>query len=63
MSGPRSGPVRIPDFLNMKHRGEKIAMMTAYDYPTARFLDEAGFDILLVGDSLGMVVLGNWLIL
>lgn len=58
MSGPRSGPVRIPDLSIMKRRGEKIAMITAYDHPTARFLDEAGFDILLVGDSLGMVVLG-----
>jgi 3-methyl-2-oxobutanoate hydroxymethyltransferase len=42
----------------MKERGEKIAMLTAYDYPAARLLDECGVDILLVGDSLGMVVLG-----
>jgi len=42
----------------MKQRGEKIAVLTAYDYPTARLLDECGVDVLLVGDSLGMVVLG-----
>jgi 3-methyl-2-oxobutanoate hydroxymethyltransferase len=42
----------------MKPRGEKIAVLTAYDYPTARLLDESGIDILLVGDSVGMVVLG-----
>jgi 3-methyl-2-oxobutanoate hydroxymethyltransferase len=42
----------------MKMRGEKIAMLTAYDYPAARLLDEAGVDVLLVGDSVGMVVLG-----
>jgi 3-methyl-2-oxobutanoate hydroxymethyltransferase len=42
----------------MKKRGEKIAMLTAYDYPTARLLDESGVDVLLVGDSVGMVVLG-----
>ncbi len=42
----------------MKARGEKIAALTAYDHPTARLLDEAGVPLLLVGDSLGMVVLG-----
>src|SRR5512137_119205 len=42
----------------MKRRGERIAALTAYDYPTARLLDEAGVPLILVGDSLGMVVLG-----
>jgi len=42
----------------MKQRGEKIAALTAYDYPLAKMLDEAGVPFLLVGDSLGMVVLG-----
>src|SRR5207244_12554262 len=42
----------------MKGRGEKIASLTAYDYPTTKLLDEARVPLLLVGDSLGMVVLG-----
>lgn len=46
------------DFLKMKSQGEKIAMITAYDYPSAKFSEEAEVDMILVGDSLGMVVLG-----
>lgn len=49
---------RLTSLQDMKRRGEKIAVLTAYDYPTARLLDESGIDVLLVGDSLGMVVLG-----
>ena len=50
--------VSIPELKGMKDRGEKISMLTVYDYPTARLLDGAGVDVLLVGDTLGMVVLG-----
>jgi len=51
--------VRVPDLKEKKRRGEKIAVLTAYDTTMARLLDRAGIDILLVGDSLGMVVLGH----
>jgi 3-methyl-2-oxobutanoate hydroxymethyltransferase len=51
--------VRIPDFQAKKSRGERIAMLTAYDATMARLLDRAGVDALLVGDSLGVVVLGH----
>jgi 3-methyl-2-oxobutanoate hydroxymethyltransferase len=50
--------VRIHHFAEMKSRGEKITMLTAYDFPTARAFDAAGVDILLVGDSLGDNILG-----
>jgi 3-methyl-2-oxobutanoate hydroxymethyltransferase len=52
-------PVTVPEFLSAKSRGQKLAVLTAYDYTMARLLDEAGVDALLVGDSLGMVVQGN----
>ena len=47
-----------PDIVNMKKEGRRISMLTAYDASFARMLDQAGVDIVLVGDSLGMVVLG-----
>ena len=50
--------VTIRDLANMKSRGEKIAMVTAYDYMSAVFLEQAGVPVLLVGDSVGQVVLG-----
>lgn len=45
-------------FRGKKKRGEAVVALTAYDYPTARLLDESGVDLILVGDSLGMVILG-----
>ncbi|MCH6268536.1 MULTISPECIES: 3-methyl-2-oxobutanoate hydroxymethyltransferase [Neobacillus] len=46
------------DFLKMKEKNEKIVMLTAYDYPSAKQAEQGGVDMILVGDSLGMVVLG-----
>src|SRR5271170_909161 len=58
------GKITVPELLQRKSEirnpaSAKITCLTAYDYPTARLLDEAGVDVLLVGDSLGMVVLGH----
>lgn len=57
MAGP-SKRVTINDIRDMKQRGEKITMITSYDYSTARIVDKVGIPLILVGDSLGMVVLG-----
>ena len=50
--------VTISDIKDMKARGEKIPMITAYDYTSARIVDESGIPLILVGDSLGQVMLG-----
>ena len=53
------GKLPLPELIELKRRGQKLAMVTAYDYPSARIADEAGVELVLVGDSAGMVVLGN----
>ena len=50
--------ITILDIYKKKAEGKKITMLTAYDYPTAQIVDQAGIDMILVGDSLGMVVQG-----
>ncbi len=50
--------VAVTDLQGKKSQGRKISMLTAYDYPMAKLVDESGVDVVLVGDSLGMVVLG-----
>src|SRR5206468_6190577 len=54
----RPEKVSAPSLRASKERGEKLVCLTAYDYPTARIVDEAGVDIILVGDSMGNVIHG-----
>jgi 3-methyl-2-oxobutanoate hydroxymethyltransferase len=53
------GKLPLPELAELKRRGQKLAMVTAYDFPSGRIADEAGVELVLVGDSAGMVVLGN----
>lgn len=54
----KPGKVYVPAIREAKERGEKLVCLTAYDYPTARIIDEAGVDMILVGDSIGNVIHG-----
>jgi 3-methyl-2-oxobutanoate hydroxymethyltransferase len=56
---PASKKLTIPGFVALKSRNEKICVLTAYDYPTAQLVDQAGVDAILVGDSMAMVVQGH----
>jgi 3-methyl-2-oxobutanoate hydroxymethyltransferase len=58
MTHPTTDKITVPSLMARKTMGPRIVCLTAYDFPTARILDEAGVDLILVGDSLGMVVLG-----
>lgn len=58
-TAPRSDVMTVPRFMQAKKRGERLSVLTAYDYLWAEILDAAGVDALLVGDSLGMVVQGK----
>src|SRR5207244_8027191 len=53
------GKLALPELIEMKRRGEKIVMVTAYDAPGARFAEDAGIDVVLVGDTAAMVMLGH----
>jgi 3-methyl-2-oxobutanoate hydroxymethyltransferase len=56
---PAPGKLPLPELAEMKRRGERIVMVTAYDAPSGRLADEAGIDVVLVGDSAAMTVLGH----
>ena len=59
MSTPPAGKLPLPELVAMKRRGDKIVMVTAYDAPGARFVEDAGIDVVLVGDTAAMVMLGH----
>jgi 3-methyl-2-oxobutanoate hydroxymethyltransferase len=59
MSAPPAAKLPLPELAEMKRRGDKIVMVTAYDTPGARFAEDAGIDLVLVGDTAAMVVLGH----
>ncbi|HKP18839.1 MAG TPA: 3-methyl-2-oxobutanoate hydroxymethyltransferase [Gaiellaceae bacterium] len=59
MSTPPPGKLPLPELAAMKKRGDKIVMVTAYDAPGARFAEDAGIDVVLVGDTAAMVMLGH----
>jgi 3-methyl-2-oxobutanoate hydroxymethyltransferase len=59
VSAPPAGKLPLPELAAMKRRGDRIVMVTAYDAPGARFAEDAGIDIILVGDTAAMVVLGH----
>src|SRR6266704_1122885 len=56
---PAPGKLALPELAEMKRRGDRIVMITAYDAPSGRIADAAGVDVVLVGDSAAMVVLGH----
>ena len=58
MSAPPAGKLPLPELAAMKARGDKIVMVTAYDAPGARFAEDSGVDLVLVGDTAAMVVFG-----
>ena len=58
-STPAPGKLPLPELATMKKRGDKIVMITAYDAPAARLADEAGVELILVGDTAAMVMLGH----
>ena len=56
---PKRKKLTVPGFVELKQQGRKICVLTAYDYPTAKLIDAAGVDVILVGDSMAMVIQGH----